>query len=478
MKIKWSVICSVALLSLIGCGKEEFGSTPSTNTSKAEPVKQFEQSYCAVPSVIRPKVDILFMVDNSKSTYYLADDIKSGIRNMMNTVSKDFDYRFIGTGLLATDTTPFNDYQVLTNSDDMLSAEASGKKIISANELNFFHTKPAEGVLEAGLRRGVEFVNANVQNNSGLFRQNANLIVVIFSNGRDTDVEKKAEWESGVMFDSAVYNQRLDSYKYIKNTLLNLTQLRLISMSAMSACQPGWFSSRDSYGKMANNIYDYSGASDSPAKDSYDLCNGVANIFAPVNTSIQMVKINHSYRYWPITFANSSNVRNDFGDISVFKINSGVSQVIPSTDWTYYEHTGSTALNIREPVPGEPVLPGGEVSGKHFIRLNTPVVSPPNCIQIKSSTRTEYFGYVVLNQEPKPDSINLRINGKTIPKSAVDGWSYVGNRMNQNIKMPFPAAGDQLPAVNKSGFMLELNGSGNFYRSGDSVEANFIAAPL
>ncbi|MGC4057729.1 MAG: hypothetical protein QM743_06350 [Chitinophagaceae bacterium] len=92
---------------------------------------------------------------------------------------------------------------------------------------------------------------------------------------------------------------------------------------------------------------------------------------------------------------------------------------------------------------------------------------------------TEYFGYVVLNQEPKPDSVVLRINGKLIPKSNTNGWSYVGNKMNQNIKVPYPNAGDHLPALYKSGSQyLQLNCESNYYKSGDSVEANFIAAPI
>lgn len=481
MELKWSAILSLALLLLTACGKEEFGSTPTTNTSKADGVKQFEQSFCQKPSEIHPKVDILFLVDNSKSTYYLPDDIKLAIRNMVSQVSSDFDYHLIGTGLLPNDATPFNDYQLLTNSNDNLSPEASSRKIISPSELNFFLAKPVEGVFEAGLRRAIEFINANVANSSGLFRQNANLLVVIFSNGRDTDIEKKAEWEGGgTVFSATAYNERLESFKYIKNSLLNLTQLRLFSLTAHSACNPGWFSSRDSYGKMASALYDYAGATDSTSKDSYDLCSGISNVFAPVNSSIRMVEVRHTYRYWPITFANSSNVRNDFGTISVFKVENGtITELKENDQWTYYAHDGSP-LNVREPIPNEPVLPGGTVPGHHFVRFtdSSLITSPPTCVMMKSSTRTEYFGYVILNQQPKVDTIVLRINGKLIPKSDTNGWSYVGNKMNQNIKMPYPKSGDQFPAAYRSGFMLQLNDASNYYKSGDSVEANFIAAPL
>jgi len=226
---------------------------------------------------------------------------------------------------------------------------------------------------------------------------------------------------------------------------------------------------------MSKELYKLAGASDAPsAQDSYDLCSGVSNIFAPVNDSIKKVILQNTYRYWPITFASSSNVRNDVGDISVYKIENGSTSLIPGSGWTYYENKDSSSVNLREP-PSD----GGESSGKHFIRFNDDnLITSPACVQVKSSTRTEYFGYIVLNQEPKPETIVVRIGDKLIPKSDSNGWTYVGSRMNQNIKMPHPKSGDELPAVNKSGFMIKLNGSGNYFRSGDSVEVNYIAAPI
>jgi hypothetical protein len=386
-------------------------------------------------------------------------------------LKKYFDYRIIGTGLLPIDETPNNDYQLLTNSADSLSSEASSRKIISSSELTFFNSEPVSGSSEKGLGRAVDFINGN----SGLFRQGANLIIIIFSNGRDTDVETKAAWDGGdSLFNSDVYNTRLTSFKTIISSL-ELKQLRLIATTAHSSCKSGWFSSLQSYVKMSQELYSFSGATDSPTnKDSYDLCTGISNVFTPLNSSIQKVILQNTYRYWPITFATSDQVRNDFGDIFVYKISSGKSELMPSSSWTYYEHTGSSILNLREPNSE-----GGEYSGKHFIRFNDgSLITSPTCVQVKSSTRTEYFGYVLLSQEPKPETIVFKINGETIPKSESEGWSYVGNLMNQNIKMPHPKTGDELPAINKSGYMIKINGSKFYYKSGDSVEVNFIPAPI
>lgn len=145
---------------------------------------------------------------------------------------------------------------------------------------------------------------------------------------------------------------------------------------------------------------------------------------------------------------------------------------MPASSWSYYENTTGQPLNVREkPTVGEPRV------GKHFIKFTNRIVYP-DCVQVRSVSRTEYFGYVVLPKEPQQNSIVLRINGKDIPKSSTNGWSYVGNRLNQNIKMPYPNAGDQYPAVYKSGFMIQLNGSANYYKSGDNVEAHYLPAGI
>jgi len=460
-------------LLLFSCGKEEFGITPRSNTSTAAAVKFFEQNFCAQPTEIEPKVDILYIVDNSTSTYYVSDDIKNAIKSMVDQISRDFDYRIIGTSLLPIDSTPNNDYQVLTNSTDALSADASSRKIVSSAQLEFFSAKvPGSG--EAGLQRAIDFITENTKNNSGLFRKKSNLIIIMFSNGRDTQIESEAPYGSGeTILNLSKYNEKLNSFKYIKTTLLESTRLRFISTTAHSSCFSGWLSSKKSYVKMSQDLYDLSGASDSPiAKDSYDLCQGISNVFTPINSSITKVIIQNKYRYWPITFATSNQVRNDFGTINVYTINNGQSTLLPSTAWTYYEHLSSTPLNLREPSSA-----GGEFPGKHFIRFND-LITSPTCVQVKSSTRTEYFGYIVLTQAPKVETLIIRINGKIIPKSTTNGWSYVGYRMDQNIKMPKPNPGDELPAINKTGFMVQLNGEENYYKSGDKVEADFIPSPI
>jgi hypothetical protein len=474
MKTYWSAIFPLLFLILSGCGSEEFGSTPQTESKQANPVQRFEQLSCSTYTLIKPKVDILYVVDNSTSTYYVANDIKNAIKNTVDSISKEFDYRVIGTPLLHVDSTPFNDYQVLTNSQDPLSSEAVSRKIISSSELNFFSNTVTD-VPEAGLRRVVEFINANL--NSGLFRQNAYLLVVLISNGRDHEVEYDPYGNGQTLQYTDIFNARKNSFDYIKSHF-NSEQLRLFSVTTKPGCtKSGWLPSQKSYIQMSEELYTASGATDSnTSKDSYDLCgSGLSNIFTAVNNSIKQVVVPHSYRYWPLTFAKDTDTLNSFGEIEVFKVsNNSAPQKMATRTWSYYENTSGSPLPVRElPTVGEPR------AGKHFVRFTDGnLITYPDCVQVRSVSRTEYFGYVVLPKEPQQNSIVLRINGQQIPQSSTNGWSYVGNRLNQNIKMAYPNAGDQYPAVYKSGFMIQLNGSRNYYKSGDNVEAHYLPAGI
>lgn len=475
MKMKWSVILSLALMLLAGCGKEEFGSTAQNNTQSASPLTNYKQVSCSSFTLIKPKVDILYVVDNSTSNYYVADDIKTAVKNTVATISQQFDYRVIGTNLLPLDETPFDDYQVMTNSQDPLSSEASSRVVISSSQLNFFSNRK-DGA-EAGLRRVIEFVNYNTGISPSLFRQNAYLVIVLVSNGRDTEVEGQSSFNNSTFEKTdgngvSIYSHRLNSMKYIKDTLLHSQQLRFFSVTADTSCNSGWLSSALSYSRMSRDIYSYSEATDSPgSRDHFDLCSGgISKVFTAINSSIKQVVIPHRYKYWPITFTDSDDI--DVSKIKVFKSTPNSAPVQVTTGWQYLRNPGTVNTRVFPLPEGEPT------DAKHLIEFTAGnEVEYPACISVTSTSKTEYFGYIVLPQAPTVDSLVVRINGKTIPKSNTNGWSYIGNAY-RNIKMEYPAAGDQNPGVYKSGFMIQLNGSANYYKSGDSVEVNFAAAPI
>jgi hypothetical protein len=468
MKIQWSNFLSlILLLMVVGCGSEEFGTVPKSTTSTPDSITSYTQSSCSTYTLIKPKVDVLYVVDNSSSSYYIANDIKTALSNTVKSLSSDFDFRVVGTQLIATPNGN-NDYQVLTNSPDLQGIPSDTRKISSAGDFTFFAT-PSSGV-ERGLGRIVDFVSFHRGN---LLRNNAYLVIVLVSNGRDLEVEEDAGFGNGeTKLNTAMYSGKLSALRTLKSQMSAL-QLRLFSVTAKNTCVPGYRTALKSYVKMSTDLYTDSLATDNEInKDSYDLCSsvGVTSIFTAINNSIKKVVLPHQYRYWPITFANSNEMV-DLTKVKVQKVGPNGSSLTLTKDveWFYENKNPAAAVNTRElPTPGEPY------TGSHFIRFANPIVYP-DCVLVTSVSKTEYFGYIVLPQQPKFGTVSVRINGRPVPKSATNGWSDLSLMTStRNIKVPYPNQGDENPPIIRTGYMLQLNGSQNYYKSGDAVEVNYL----
>jgi hypothetical protein len=468
MKIKWSVFLSLILLFfLVSCGSEEFGTVPKSTTSKPDPITSYSHSSCSTYTLIKPKVDVLYVVDNSSSSYYIANDIKTALSNTVKSLSSDFDFRVVGTQLISTPSGN-NDYQVLTNSPDLQGIPSDSRKISSAGDFSFFAT-PSSGT-ERGLGRVVDFISFHRGN---LLRNNAYLVIVLVSNGRDLEVEEDAGFGNGeTKLNTVLYNGRLTSLRSLRSQMSAL-QLRLFSVTAKSTCVPGYRTALKSYVKMSADLYTDSLATDNDAtRDSYDLCSsgGVTSIFTAINNSIKQVVLPHEYRYWPITFANNNEMV-DLAKVKVQKISPNGSSLTLSrdTEWFYENRNPVATINTRElPTPGEPY------TGSHFIRFANRIVYP-DCVLVTSVSKTEYFGYIVLPQKPKIETVSVRINGRLIPKGPTNGWSDQSiTTSTRNIKVPYPNPGDENPPLIRTGYMLKLNGTANYYKSGDAVEVNYL----
>lgn len=473
MKMLWSVISLLLLTTLVSCGKEQFTTAPQTATETANPLTSFSSEQCFVGTT-PPKVDVVYLVDNSLSSYYIASDVKNAISGTVSQLSSLFDYRIIGTPLLET-ASGNNDYQVLTNSTDLAGLPADSRRVSSAGQFSFFGNQPIAGS-EKGLGRAVSFLNQHAS--SGLIRKGGYLIVIIVSNGRDQEVEDDPYGTGQTKVVAATYADRLAGLRAVKQSLSTI-RMRMISATAKSVCQSGWRSSVNSYVKMANQIYADSGSMDSAVQDAYDLCSsgGVSTIFSTINESMKDLLIKHQYRYAPIPFAENSQTVS-IADIQVKIRNTQTNTVtaLSSSDWTYVKLPSVQAQNLREgpnPVPG----PGEPVTGQHFVRFNN-LVTLPNCAVVTSKSKVEYFQYIVLPQKPNP-GFTVWVRGVQIPESSTNGWSdETSVQKTLNIKAAYPNAGDQYPEVIKTGFMIKLNGASNYYKSGDSIQVNYVPAPI
>jgi len=472
MKIYWSAFLSLLLLlALAGCGAEQFGTTPQSTSNQSNALQVYQQSSCSGHTLIKPAVDILYVVDNSSSNNWISGSVKTAIQNTIGSISNQFDYRVIGTPLLET-AEGNEDYQVLAKDASSLPASIASTKVVSsASQFNFF-SNVVNGQDEAGLRRVQEFIAGH--QSDGLFRQGAYLFIVLVSNGRDTEVESY-DLATSSTFQTP---QNVTNFNNRKAALLNLKtylqsqQLRLFSVTANTKCSPvrtGYWASPLSYAAMSKGLYDsHPGFPAKANADHYDLCSQsvVSSVFTDVNSTIQQIIIPHTYKYWPIT-STDGVIDTQAGKIKVYKSSPNSAPVELTTGWSYLPNPGNQNTRIL-PSVGEPT------NRAHLIEFDSShYVTYPDCISISTSSNIEYFGYISIPKIPILSSVVIKINGAQVP---VSGWAFMAAEGQQNINIKVAHNGyPNTPPVMRQGYMLKLT-SNYYYKSGDNVEVYYVPA--
>ena len=69
---------------------------------------------------------------------------------------------------------------------------------------------------------------------------------------------------------------------------------------------------------------------------------------------------------------------------------------------------------------------------------------------------------MALPRGPDLTTIVVEVDGKKVDQSGQNGWTYIGYRDTQNIKVPGPTNASVTPALNKTGYMLQLHGTAIF----------------
>jgi hypothetical protein len=471
-------LLTIVLMSLflISCGEEVLTQSTLSTDFTASDLQGFELNTCSQMTFEKPPVDMLFVIDNSGSSLLPSfTQIKQQIANTINTISNEFNYHIYVAPLIPLSGEVITQYPLLV-SDPSSIPNIGNVNIVTPENLSLF--SPASGNNdELGFQRVISLINGNRSN--GIFRNNANTITVMISNGDDTEAIQTIQGNQ--YFNQATFtnvkNQLLSfSKKYALshavNNPLNAESFRFLSLVAHSTCN-GW-KQGSTYQLMSHNIYDYMGYSDDNSqKDSKDLCSGnYANLFNSINSSINAVIVGHKYDHWKISNAGASSIQED--DITVSKVLSDGSKVnIPTGAANGFEYLGyKTNQNTRyEPTIGEPV------SGL-VIKLNGNArIEYPDCIIAKTRTPTEYYGYIALPREPQADSVQVIVNGQVQPKSSTNGWGYIGWHDIKNIKVPGPTGAAITPAVNKTGYFIQLFGSAIF-TNGDTISVQYKPASL
>lgn len=478
-KMMYVFLSSIFLLS---CGEELATQVNKPEVFRAQDIETFSYDTCASAHLVKPKVDILYIVDNSGSTLMSSfEAIKSQIVASVSNISNDFNYRAYVAPLnsIGNDQNEIKSYPVMANYPYEAPALTAVGLIqpSSLNASSFFSGATGNNV-EYGFSRAYNVVQANRSN--GIFRNQSNLIIVMISNGDDN--EAMMTIGGNQVRDQNVFNAK-------KNQLLSFSKqysdshsvasplqaqsLRFLSLVAHSNCNG--FKAGANYKQMSSDIYTYMQYNDDNSyKNSYNLCgSNYAQVFASVNKSIQAQINGHKYDHAKISNQSEQSIQSD--DITVYKISNGVKTVIPESATNGFEYLGyQSGINTRyatqytDPDPGEPVT--GLV-----VKLNGSArFEYPECVIAKTRTPTEYFGYIGLAQDPDLATVVVKVNGQTIPKNNTNGWSYHGYHEVLNIKVPGPTSAPITPAKNESGYFLKLNGS-SIITNGDQVNVNYKA---
>ncbi len=505
----WILFIAIAA-TLSGCGEEAFAPKRVSQSEVSTPVTVNSFNACSSFSMIKPKVDFLFLWDNSTSSVFINDQTKEALNRTIDNISSRFDYHVLMAPLVVRDSDPLN-YQAkfISENTNGLSSDVIGMKIdrtLAANSLNFDYTA---GSKEQGIDRAIDIIKGNVSN--GVFRANSYVFVVLMSNQDDSSWEKFPVAEADR---TAYLNDKVKEFLCLRGGYtpgsgncsginLNSIQMRFMNITAFNEYGNGntcggvntWkkgttyqtFSKRvyeEPY--RTNNTVDYrqtdQNARNDGMNDSYDICSQSSYnaIFDGINASINDTLIRHKYNYWPVASSGATAV--DADEIKVYKNGVEMPRLTPpiaqgASGFTFNDYVQN--VNTRfEPTPGEPFE-------GYVVRLyGDAIVTYPECIRVQTQTPKEWFGYINLQTKPIEDSIQLKINGVTVPQSATNGWQLLKSGgepayfNSKNIKISGP--GDFCPsdsttycaanpALNKSGYFLQLFGNA-VYSNGAVIE--------
>lgn len=508
----WKAKNLIIFLSILftACGEEAFAPKRVSQSEVSNPINVASAQACSAFTMIKPKVDFLFLWDNSTSSVFINDSTKEALNRTIDNISSRFDYHVLMAPLLVANGQDVN-YQakLISENTNGLSSSALNLKIdrtLAAQSLNFSYT---QGSKEEGIERAIDLIKGNVSN--GIFRANSYVYVVLMSNEDDSSWEKfpVAEADRQIYLNDQEKEILCLRGNYVPQSgsctgiNLNSIQLRFMSITAFNSYGNGsscgginnW-QKGTTYQEISKRVYlapyNVSGnveyrQSDQNTRsdgmyDSYDICSqsSFSSIFDGINASINDTLIRHKYNYWPVASSGASAIDPD--EIRVFK--DGVemprlSSPIPAgaSGFTFNNYVQNVPLRY-EPTPGE-------YFNGYVVRLyGDAIVTYPECIRVQTQNPKEWFGYVNLQTKPVESSIQLKINGQIVPQSSTNGWQLLKSGgqpayyTSKNIKITAPGSFcpsnsttycPATPELNKSGYFLQVFGTA-VYSNGATVE--------
>jgi hypothetical protein len=473
------------LILLISCSKETFQANKSTQTSTITTVSSTSTELCSSSTLVKPKVDILMLWDNSSSFNFVTDATKSSMSNLISSVSEKFDYHVLNAPLVPASTSDL--YEMSLIASDTTTVSGTATNILKSKDTAISSLTFTQGVgsAEMGVDRAYSVITANRSN--GIFRDGAYTIIVLMSNEDDKGCELTTGYNSCTTTDKNNYlsprKQKLlclrgatSAYDCSGYATLNSTMMRFINISPLTACTNGLNKVNYNYKTLSKFIYESSYNNGWPTSsdhlspdvsgyyDSYNLCTvDFSHIFDGVNTAIKQTVIKHVYSYWPVASSTTSVdpdtlvVTRDDGKI--LTNNTGVTS---PTDG--YSYLGAQTNHSTRSYPTE----GEYYTGKMIQLFGTngdDLIVYPRCLTISYKAMTSNYGYIYLESgEPNTSTLEVTINGTIVPQSASNGWTYIGLQYVASLDSSLKVA--NLPATATSGYFVKLNGTYKVSNSG------------
>ncbi|MBH48188.1 MAG: hypothetical protein CME71_08465 [Halobacteriovorax sp.] len=483
------IVLGVLLLAS-SCGIEEFASKKKKDSLAVNGIITTSQSACSQFTYIKPKVDFLFLWDNSSSAVFINSQTRQALNQTIDLISTRFDYHIMLAPLVLPQGASVNSYAGLIVSDTPsgeMTSQALAMRIDRSNAANHLSSFPSVAQsAEYGTQRSIDLLNTNKTNNGSsyhnAFRRNAHTIVVVMS----------TEDDDGALQGNGGISQNLNNFVSSKTSALNnlknsldAIQLRFFSIVRKSVCNQygpmNPFAYSEAYRRVSEQVF----LSQSPTpsdignnRDSFDLCSvsDFTTVFDGINNSIQDFILGHKYNYWPVAQAGANIDPNEItvtkDGTSYPRLNEPVSNGANGFSFTNAVQTVNTrfAPDAGEPFTGYVVKLYGNAQ-----------VTYPECMSVRTQTVQEWYGYAHMQSKPVESSIQLKIDGVPVSKcgtnlSTCNGYELIKSGAgptyisNQNMRIEGPNNfTPKSPGLVKSGYFLKLHGNAA-YSNGQSVE--------
>ena len=487
------IALGLALLAT-SCGVEEFATKKNKDALSTNPIVTSTSVQYSQFTYIKPKVDFLFLWDNSSSAVFINDHTRQALNQTIDLISTRFDYHVVLAPLVLPAGASVNSYAGLIVSDTpsgQMTTKALSMRIDrSAASSHLTNFPSVAQSAEYGTQRAIDIIENNRTTGAynEAFRREAHTIIVLMS----------TEDDDGIFLEAGSNSQKLNTFVAAKTSELNSLrtslqseQLRFFSIVRKNICNEQYspmspFAISEAYRRISEqNFFAQSPLPLDPEfnRDSFDLCSisDFTKVFDGINNSIQDFVLGHKYNYWPVAQAGA-NI--DPNEITVTKDGQSFPRlsepVSPGTDGFTFINTVQTVNTRFEPDAGEPFT--GYVVQLH----GAAQVIYPECMSVRTQTAKEWYGYVHLQSKPVESSIQLKIDGVPVASCGAcaagsNGYSLMKSgsepqyQSNRNLRIVGPTGLGSVnytpvnPGIIKSGYFLQLHGNA-IYSNGQSVE--------